>query len=225
PLRRALKTARRHETARRRAAQEVAILLRTDQLPTDLPAPEVRRTYAAAWLEAARELRRERPECHEQGAHYSASLAEGLLVIGEAETRGGERRQDADRAAAAWGEVGNARRRRGDLPAAEKAFRTAMSHAGRGSGDPLLDAALFDLSASLRIDERQFDRAEESLALAGLLYEKAGEETKVAKTLVQRGMVAAYAQNFEAAVSLFSRALDRIDRTREPELFRTAVMN
>ena len=233
PLDRAIRLARHHVKARSRAAAEAAKLLSTAQLPTTLPEPAVRRSHAAAWLDAARALRRENPERHEQGAVYAATLAEACLLseIPEGAANDGRRhlkrqaREAADLAAKAWGEVGNARRRTGAFIDAEQAFRTAMGYAGRGTGDVELHAILLDLSASLSIDERNFDRADKSLALAGLLYEKSGHEEKVAKALIQRGLVAAYTEKFEIAASFFGRALCRIDREQEPQLFRTAVLN
>lgn len=233
PLDRALKLARHHVKARSRAAAEAANLLATAQLPATLPEPAVRRSHAAAWLDAARALRCENPERHEQGALYAATLAEAFLCAEapQGAVNDGRRhphrqsREDADLAAAAWGEVGNARRRLGNFTSAEQAFRTAMGHAGCGTGAVELHATLLDLSASLSIAERSFDRADRSLALACLLHEKSGHETKVAKALIQRGLVAAYTEKFETAASFFGLALCRIDREQEPHLFRTAILN
>ncbi len=233
PLNRAFKIARHHVKARGRAAAEAATLLESARLPTSLPEPTVRRSHAAAWLDATRALRSRDPERYEQGALYAVTLAEALLGFESPEPpwKNGERhrnrqeREDADLVAAAWGEVGNARRRLGRFLLAEQAFREAMRYASRGTGDAGLHAVLLDLVASLSIAERNFCRADESLTLACILYEKAGHEARVAKALIQRGLVAAYSQKFEAAASFFGLALCRIDREQEPQLFRTAILN
>lgn len=61
-----------------------------------------------------------------------------------------------DLRARAWGYVGDAHRRCGDLPAAEQAFLVAELLLSE-TGDPLEEARFFQLKAALKRDQRSFE--------------------------------------------------------------------
>lgn len=89
-----------------------------------------------------------------------AAEAEALagLAIQVAELLDGSRygpRVVEDFTARAWSYVGDARRRRGDLTGAERAFRQAEEHLA-DTADPLEEASFFDLKADLLRDQRSF---------------------------------------------------------------------
>src|SRR5262249_40058627 len=58
-----------------------------------------------------------------------------------------------------WAYLANARRVVGDFAGAEKAFRRAEFHFHQSQLDPMDEALLSHLKASLRIDQRRFDEA------------------------------------------------------------------
>ncbi len=117
----------------------------------------------------------------------------------------------------AWAFVGNARRVQGDLQGADEAFTRSSElwHAGvPPCSEPLDEARLLDLEASLRRDQR---RLHEALALLDrALTLRSGKATariliKKAKTLEELG-------SYEEALALLRRAEPLVDADAEPRL-------
>lgn len=116
-----------------------------------------------------------------------------------------------------WAFAGNARRVQGDLPGADEAFArsTELWRGGAASTmDPLDEARLLDLEASLRRAQRRLPEALALLDLA-LVFAK-GEATgriliKKAKTLEEMG-------DYEGAVALLRQADPFLTAETEPRL-------
>lgn len=229
-LHRLARFARRFDRRHRRSGEEVRRFLTSSQLPAPLPeGPDVAqrlRHRCRVWLAAAPALRQGVPEAYENAARLLVAEATRLLASGEeAESRFKEVWRDADLAARLWGELGNAQRILGRYRAAEESFRKAMELVGRGVGDVLVLAGLFDLSASLWIAERRFDRAEEVLGLSHRIYLERRKHHLAGRALYLRGMAAGCSGRIEAAISHFCRAYDLIDAEKSPDLAVSALAN
>ena len=229
-LSRMARFARRLDRRQRKSAEEIQRFLASAELPPALPDGaelELRlRHRCRVWLATVPALRQGAPEAYEAAARLLVAEAGRLLPTGpEAATRSNEAWRDADLAARLWGELANAERLLGRYRAAEESFRQALDLAGRGPGDPLVLAGLFDLSASLWIDERRFDRAEEALGLAHRLYLDRRQHHLAGKALYLRGIAAGYAGKLEPAVSHFCRAVDLIDQQIAPDMAVAALSN
>lgn len=222
--------ARELDQRHRKSAQEVWRFVTSKLLPDPLPdGPEVDqrlRHRCRVWLGAVPFLRQGAPEAYESAARLLVAEVGRLLPAGhETAARSGEALRDADLAARIWGELANAERLLGRYRAAEESFRQAMALVGRGAGDVLVLAGLFDLSASLWIDERRFDQADKALGLAHQLYLERRQHHLAGKALYQRGVAAGYAGKMQTAISHFCRASDLIDAKRDPDLSVSAIKN
>src|SRR5580693_4534222 len=123
-----------------------------------------------------------------------------------------------DMRARAWGVLGNARRLLADLAGAERALDTAHDHLRRGSQDPLERAALLDLRASLRRDQRRLGSAARLWQRAFDLFLELGERHRAGRTLVSLSTVENVAGRPEHAIALLYRALELVDVRREPRV-------
>ena len=130
-----------------------------------------------------------------------------------------------DMRARTWGYIANARRARMDLQASEEAFRVAFQHLLRGTDDPLERAVLFDLQASLRRHQRQFDEAIHLSSRAIYVFRNAGDEHRMGRALVNQSIAHAYRGDHHQAISLLNQAFPLIDRDREPPLMLYALNN
>ncbi len=103
--------------------------------------------------------------------------------------------------------MANARRAAGDLREADEIFGYVRMIAGRS---PVTDsgtlAELDDLEASLRKDQRRFDRAENLLSRAQVLYRLAGLSNRVAKATVKLADVFFYGGKFSGGMA--NRSID-----------------
>ncbi|HTG35846.1 MAG TPA: hypothetical protein VLB76_23215 [Thermoanaerobaculia bacterium] len=130
-----------------------------------------------------------------------------------------------DLRARAWAYVSNARRIRSDFQSAEEAFRQALSHLQRGTGDLFEQAILLDLQASLRRSQRRFDIALKLVRKAVALFLEIGDEHRAGRSLVNLSLVLLYAGRAEESVPVLYRALDLIDPGQEPRLLLSARHN
>ena len=110
-----------------------------------------------------------------------------------------------DLRARGWGVLADARRSRGDLAGAEKAFARAEERLARGTGDLLERARLFDLLASLRNAQRRFDEAIHFLDRTVAIYRRAGQRHLLGRALLQKGYVRLSADDPGAALVFFGR--------------------
>ena len=131
-----------------------------------------------------------------------------------------------DLRARAWAYVGNARRIRSDFQGAEEAFRQALSHLQRGTGDLFEQAILLDLQASLRRSQRRFDNRAQARAQSDRPLPGASERASC-------GPVAGEPVDWSSstrdeprrASPVLYRAQDLIDPRQEPRLLLSARHN
>ena len=123
-----------------------------------------------------------------------------------------------DLEAEAWGQLGNALRLRFDLRAAAAAFTEAARRLAEGTGDPLGEARLLSLRASLAADRGDFSAASALCGRAVWLQRQVGARHPLGRTLVQLAAFAAEAERFAEAFEAASEAARLIDFEREPRL-------
>ena len=172
-----------------------------------------------ALLSASRELRHQDPEV----MVFLASLAVGVAERLDGRTAAPVTPATADLRARAWGELGNARRVANDLTGAEAALEHSLAAADEGSGEPLLLARLFDLTASLYTDQRRFDQALALLDRVFEIYWAHGERHLAGRALISKGVSVGFGNQPEEALRLISAGLDLLDLRRDPALALAAV--
>jgi tetratricopeptide (TPR) repeat protein len=124
----------------------------------------------------------------------------------------------ADLQARAFAELGNANRVNDRFGAADKAFAEALESLERGTGDPLLQARVLDLLASLRSAQR---RLEDSIALLDQVYElylEAGDQHLAGRALISKGISTHYLGQPQQAVGILQQGLKLLDPYRDPQL-------
>jgi tetratricopeptide (TPR) repeat protein len=123
-----------------------------------------------------------------------------------------------DLRARAWAHLGNARRIASDLAGAEQALIHAESLLAEGSADPLEEARVLDLKASLLSDQGWFERAAEVLEEVIEIYEEIRDPHRRGRALISQGLFIGYAGQPEEAVGRISEGLALIDAAEEPRL-------
>jgi len=91
-----------------------------------------------------------------------------------------------DLKAQAWAAAGDARRRRGELAAAEEALRAAAACLAQGTGDLLVEARLLEFEAVLRREQGRIGEAAALLKMAAARYRETGEMQLLDRTLNAR---------------------------------------
>lgn len=122
--------------------------------------------------------------------------------------------------------MANARRAAGELREADEHFAYARMIAERERvTDPAALAELDDLEASLRKDQRRFDRAELLLSRAQVLYRLAGHSNRMAKATVKLADVFFYSGKLREAIASSRTALRAISHGATPHLYLCARHN
>lgn len=129
----------------------------------------------------------------------------------------------ADAEALSWGALGNARRVRGELDAADRALVIAGDRLERGAGDPLDRAELLSLLGSLRIDQGRFEEATERLREAGAIYRREDWPRLEGKTLIKLSRCAVEAGRPDESVGLLEQAATRLDPREDSRLLALAL--
>jgi tetratricopeptide (TPR) repeat protein len=130
-----------------------------------------------------------------------------------------------DLRARAWAYLGNARRIASDLPGADQALSFAESLLREGSADPLEEARLLDLRASLLSDQGWFEQAAELLGSVIAIYEELRDPHRQGRALIGQGLFLNHAGLSEQAVERLTEGLSRIDWDEEPRLVLMARHN
>jgi tetratricopeptide (TPR) repeat protein len=179
------------------------------------------RTWGLLELTVERSLKRsiQDPECGEELGRLALRIADLL----DKERYGADQLEDLR--ARAWAYVGNARRIRSDLQGAEEAFRQALAHLERGTGDFFEQATLLDLQASLRRSQRRFDIALKLLRKAISFFLKIGDRHRAGRSLVNLSTVLLYAGRAGESIPVLHRALELMEPAREPRLLLIAKHN
>lgn len=122
--------------------------------------------------------------------------------------------------------IGNTLRATGDLKRAESVLLAALAmFDDDGNGDPLVEAELLNLLASLRSDQRKFIEAESYLDMAKGIYDACREPLLAARVLVQKGVVLFDAGEPERAIPTVSEALSFLTPTLDQRLYLIARHN
>lgn len=116
-----------------------------------------------------------------------------------------------DMRARAWAYLGNARRLKSDFEGASDAFARAETSLRNGSRDPVEEAIVLDLKASLLRAKRQFVEALEILNDVVATFLRHGHPHRAGRSLVNMDMVHRYAGNPDLGIPLLFQAVDLID--------------
>jgi tetratricopeptide (TPR) repeat protein len=122
--------------------------------------------------------------------------------------------------------LGNALRVTGELKAADYAFLRAEENLGRsGTGNIQMEAEVLSLRASLKLDQRLFGQAHESLDLALTLYRQAQDLAGIATVLLQKVKLVKAEGNIDASIKLLREALGEIEAANQPRLHAYALQS
>jgi tetratricopeptide (TPR) repeat protein len=172
----------------------------------------------------SRSLAGQDPEQAVEIAELAVQVAEGL-----SEENAAEERWLYQLRSLAWAHLGNARRVRGDMPAAESDFGASdqwWDAGDEGTGDALgYRPVILDLKASLRIDQRRFADARKLLGEAHDLYIEAGDFHLAGRVLLNQAHAQLENHEIDEAISLLQKAGGLIDPEREPRLLLCARHN
>lgn len=141
-----------------------------------------------------------------------------LEVADQLEVEGFRGRLLEDLKAEAWGYVGNSRRIRSDLYAAEEAFRSAWEHLPSGTGDAMTRARLLDLESSLQRARREFSAAEKLLLEAISIYRQVGDQHFEGRALMKAANLLQAQGKLKESVVAMQDAAELLDTDREPAL-------
>ncbi|HWM91473.1 MAG TPA: hypothetical protein VN493_11975 [Thermoanaerobaculia bacterium] len=127
--------------------------------------------------------------------------------------------------ARAWAYLGNARRLDSDLHGAEEALSVAEYLSDEGSADPLEEARVLDLKASLLADLGRLEEAAGLLDVVIDIYEDIRDAHRQGRALISKGLFLAYAGQPEPGLELIPRGVALINAGQEPRLALVAHHN
>ncbi|HYG62136.1 MAG TPA: zf-HC2 domain-containing protein [Thermoanaerobaculia bacterium] len=127
--------------------------------------------------------------------------------------------------ARAWACLGNALRILSDFRQSEQAFQTAEAHLAKSWLDPMDEALVLELKASLRRAQRRFGEALVMLEAAIGLYREINEPHLQGRALLKKGLVLQYGHRFEEACACFRSSLFLLDGTEDPRLVAVGQFN
>jgi tetratricopeptide (TPR) repeat protein len=130
-----------------------------------------------------------------------------------------------DLRARGWAYLGNARRLRSDFAGAEQALAFAESLSEDGSADPLEEARLLDLEASLLADLGRLEEAAELLDTVIEIYDDVKDLNRQGRALVAKGVHLGSCGWPHQGVELIQKGLALLDGELEPELALKATYN
>ncbi|HEX6864832.1 MAG TPA: hypothetical protein VF414_18520, partial [Thermoanaerobaculia bacterium] len=127
--------------------------------------------------------------------------------------------------ARAWAYLGNARRLGSDLKGAEEAISLAEYFSEEGSADPLEEARILDLKASLLADQGHLEEAAGLLDVVVDIYEDIRDAHRQGRALISKGLFLAYAGQPEQGLDRIGSGLELIRGEQEPRLVLMANHN
>ena len=130
-----------------------------------------------------------------------------------------------DLRALAWAYLADTGRVQADLRLSENALETAELLLEAGSGDPLAQAELLGIKASLSAYSGHFEEAVQILNKAASIYRRAGDRHLLGRVYVKKGTVLGNAGELDAALRLIRCGMGLIDPPREPHLMVCATHN
>ena len=150
------------------------------------------------------------------------------LRLAQLAVRAVEEFEEADRfelAAAAWAELGNARRIPGDFSGAEKALTRAEELLEPRGGDSEVEATTHLYRAALAHDRRQYDQAVAHYQQSHAISRELGDELGEIRVLVGLGLVQSHLTDPRDGMAHLRKALKLLERQDAPELLRLALHN
>jgi tetratricopeptide (TPR) repeat protein len=130
-----------------------------------------------------------------------------------------------DLQARAWAYLGNARRIAFDLAGAEEALDQAERLAEGGSADPLEEARILDLRASLLGDQGRYEQAADLLDVVIDIYHDLREPHRKGRAMISKGVFLGNGGWPEEAILQIRKGLALVDWDREPRLVLAARHN
>jgi tetratricopeptide (TPR) repeat protein len=130
-----------------------------------------------------------------------------------------------DLRAIAWAYFADTGRVHADLRLSENALETAELLLEEGTGDPLPQAELLGIKASLSAYSGRFEEAVHLLNKVACLYRRLDERHLLGRTHIKKGTILGNAGELEAALRLIRCGMDLIDPSREPRLMVCATHN
>src|SRR6185436_13764044 len=103
--------------------------------------------------------------------------------------------------------IGNCRRLTGDWPGSAAAFDSAHAHLEAGTGDPVRQARLLSMQASLASDTGNLEEAQALLARTAAIHRRAGSSAAVAFITIQEAGTFLAAGRHEEAITRAQEAL------------------
>ena len=185
------------------------------------PHPEV---LIEAFLAASHEMRYRDPEAMLALADVAATVACRLNRPGEA--KGMAPVRIADLQVRVLGELANGHRLNDQFETSDATITEALrALENLGSGDLMLRNRLYDIRASLRIDQRRLGEALDLLELIHTSYLEMGERHLAGRALISQGSATFYADRPREAARLLKKGLALIDPPRDPRLATTGTYN
>jgi tetratricopeptide (TPR) repeat protein len=128
--------------------------------------------------------------------------------------------------ARAFAHLGNARRVLGELKAADDAFLLADECLQASGADNFrIEAEVLSLKASLRLDQRRLEEAQDLVAKALELYRKGNDPVGSAKTQLQKSKILNQRGEIAESIAVLQAVSSEIDPAQEPVLFARARQN
>jgi tetratricopeptide (TPR) repeat protein len=152
-------------------------------------------------IEAASAVAPNDPFLGEETALVAYELARSLSKQDSAEALGNDLQSEA------MVEVVICRRLAADWRGSAEALKEARNHRERGTGEPLLEARLLSIQASLETDTGRLEQAEASLARAAAIYRKAGNPAGLATVIVKEAGAFLATCHYEQAIARADEAL------------------
>lgn len=122
-----------------------------------------------------------------------------------------------DTAARIQAHLGNGLRVRGDLRAARQAMEVALAYVDK-TPDPLTQAEVYSLAASLHLDCRRFDEAASLLRAAAAIYRQIGELARLGKVLLKTAHLHYLMGRTAAAIETLETARPHVSDDQAPRL-------
>lgn len=118
-----------------------------------------------------------------------------------------------------WAEYANALRVSELFEPAEAALYEARNRLEEGTSNPILQARVDDIEASLRKDQRRFKEACELHGEVYRAYLKLGERHLAGRALVSKGIALGISGDPQAAAATLQQGISLLDEARDPQLF------
>ena len=168
-----------------------------------------------SWALADLLLDRSREECFNDPVRGERWARLAIAIVEALDPEHDDPRLIADLAARGHAYLANALRMSSNLDGAELAMRQAEERLASGTRDPVEEARLLDLKASLRKDQRRFKEAANQLKRAIRLYRSAGEAQRAGQAMITQADLLRAAGHAKRAVRLLRQAVSYLDSARE----------